>query len=59
VRRIAYTAATASAIALLVAGLIALRCQLGIHGRRVMQFVGSSEQPDLYVRICNSCLREV
>ncbi len=58
-RRIAYTAATASAIALLGIALVALRCQLGIHGRRVMQFVGSRDQPDLYVRICNSCLREV
>lgn len=38
--------------------VVALRCQLGIHGRPVMQFVGDSDRPNDYVRVCGSCGRE-
>jgi hypothetical protein len=39
--------------------VLRLLCFVGLHPRKVMAFVGSSWNPDLYVRICRECEREV
>lgn len=35
-----------------------LLCWLGFHPFRVMQFVGSSWNPDMYVEVCRFCGEE-
>lgn len=39
--------------------LLRVLCFVGIHPRRGWQFVGSSWQPNDYVRICIECGREM
>ena len=34
-------------------------CLLGLHQRRGWEFVGSSWQPDLYIRVCIECGQQV
>jgi hypothetical protein len=47
--------AAAAMLAGVGVAIVALRCQLGIHGRRVLAFVGDADRPNDYVRVCGSC----
>lgn len=38
--------------------ILRLLCFVGLHPCKVMEFVGSSWHPDLYVRVCAKCGRE-